>query len=690
MLRFTVLMIGVLAPTTLRAQVVVNEILYHAPDDDANTLEWIELYNSSDDVVSLSGWKITDGVEFAFPADAKLLPHDYALICKDEARFRTTYAGVEPMGSFEKSLGNSGDTVTLLGEDGEVVDRARYTDGAPWAVSADGYSASLERIVPGEDGSVAAAWAPSPLDPSAPGTPGQKNANHSANPPPIIDQLELVNPSPGAKFECRVRVRDADGVGNVTLVYAVVDAKSVSDEERVEMVRMTTPNDVATHKAMIPALKHGCVLRYRVEATDESGTKSRLPHENALRPMRSVFVGEQLKADNIPLVFFFHTDDEARANADQYTGRPSGFRSPYNRKGQTATRLPPRGNAIMVVQEPGEQTPLVFDYIHITPRSAGYKVRFHRDHRFRGISTINVIFEVYDRFVLAEYLAYDLYRRTGMPSPRADFCRLVMGDRVVGYHLMFEQPNQSFLRHNGVTPGGNLYKLLWYGRTVEGQHEKKNNFHLGHSDLFETLEAVNGATGQEQWEVIEQRFNVEEVINYFAVNTVLSHWDGFFNNYFAYHDPKTDKWEMYPWDQDKTWGYYDNILPGTVFYNMPITFGMNGDRPPRGFRGFFGAWWRPGGHFSGPLLANETFRQRFLERTKAIVDELYTEEVYFPVIDQLAERLRPEVAIRANGTAVAATYANAQFEANIKSLKTHLSARRKFLLEEEEIKALTK
>jgi len=26
------------------------------------------------------------------------------------------------------------------------------------------------------------------------------------------------------------------------------------------------------------------------------------------------------------------------------------------------------------------------------------------------------------------------------------------------------------------------------------------------------------------------------VVNYFAVNTVLSHWDGFFNNYFAYND----------------------------------------------------------------------------------------------------------------------------------------------------------
>src|SRR2546423_8084897 len=104
---------------------------------------------------------------------------------------------------------------------------------------------------------------------------------------------------------------------------------------------------------------------------------------------------------------------------------------------------------------------------------------------------------------------------------------------------------------------------------------------------------------------------------------VISHWDGYFNNYFTYYDKHgTKKWEMYPWDQDKTWGYYDGIGEDDVFFNMPLTFGMNGDPRPKenvGFGNPFGggtAWWRPGGHFSGALLANPQFRKVFLSRVK--------------------------------------------------------------------------
>src|SRR5690606_30401642 len=118
--------------------------------------------------------------------------------------------------------------------------------------------------------------------------------------------------------------------------------------------------------------------------------------------------------------------------------------------------------------------------------------------------------------------------------------------------------------------------------------------------------------------VIQSHFNVDQVINYFAVNMCLSHWDGFFNNYFAYHDRKgTGKWEMYPWDQDKTWGFHDATHANKPFFDMPITFGMKGDTPPDGGPPVLRpeSWWRPPGFFSGPLLANPEFRKRFLQRT---------------------------------------------------------------------------
>lgn len=174
----------------------------------------------------------------------------------------------------------------------------------------------------------------------------------------------------------------------------------------------------------------------------------------------------------------------------------------------------------------------------------------------------------------------------------------------------------------------------------------------------------------------------------------LSHWDGFFNNYFAYHD-QGGKWEMYPWDQDKTWGFYDGLPEGEVFVNMPLTFGMEGDRPPgwskdrpapKGFGGE-SPWWRPGGCFSKPLLANSEFRRVFLARTRELLDTVYTEEVFFPIIDELGKRLREEVRLRAGAGKQNPDEAMERFEGNLRSLRQHLTLRRKFLLSQEELKS---
>ena len=145
---------------------------------------------------------------------------------------------------------------------------------------------------------------------------------------------------------------------------------------------------------------------------------------------------------------------------------------------------------------------------------------------------------------------------------------------------------------------------------------------------------------------------------------------------------------MYPWDQDKTWGFYDAIGEGEVFFDMPLTFGMEGDTPPDGGPITFGSWWRPGGHFSRPLLANATFRKQFLLRTKQILDEIYTEEYFFPVIDELAERLRVEVPIRAAAIQERQEVAVERFKLNVDSLKQHLTKRREFLLKQDELKSL--
>jgi hypothetical protein len=352
----------------------------------------------------------------------------------------------------------------------------------------------------------------------------------------------------------------------------------------------------------------------------------------------------------------------------------------------------PRGSAAFIYTDLATGETEVFDFIHITERKAGYKVRFHKDRPLRGMTTVNIIFETNDRFVLAEPLAFELYRRVGNAACATDFVRLTLNGQPMGYHLLFEQVSGTFLRRHGLNSDGELYKILWYSLGLEGQHERQNHPDRDHAALVSLTAALEGSSGDAQWDVIQKNFNVDQVINYFAVNMVLSHWDGFFNNYFTYHDRKgSGKWELYPWDQDKTWGFHDRS-GDQVFFDMPLTFGMAGDRPPGGGPPTMNPshWWRPGGYFSKPLLANPEFRVRFLKRTRQILEETYTEAVFFPVIDAMAARLRPEIPIRAKALEEMPEEALARLDRNVASLKEHLTKRRAFLLAQEELTKLPK
>jgi hypothetical protein len=174
---------------------------------------------------------------------------------------------------------------------------------------------------------------------------------------------------------------------------------------------------------------------------------------------------------------------------------------------------------------------------------------------------------------------------------------------------------------------------------------------------------------------------------------LISDWDGFFNNYFLYHDLSgTGKWTFYPWDEDKTWGDYDGWEREGTLYNLPLTYGAEGDHPPGepggrpsasyGFRN----WWRAGGYISRPLLANDTFRKFFLARIKQLLGSEFTEERLFPRVDAFRDQLKDEIEYRAQVMKEDPTKAQKRFESNLASLKDFITKRRQWLLEQDAIR----
>jgi hypothetical protein len=170
--------------------VVLSEILAdYSPNVGLPLCEYIELTNRSRDIFDLEGWMLTDQGSICTLASYVLWPDSVVLVCdeKDVHLFKSTQNVIAVKGLV--SFNNSGDTITLLNADNELVFQLPYTvDWHSMEWKKEG-GWSLEMIDIDKPCAGATNWASSVA--VLGGTPGTRNsvANSIADvsPPAIVD-----------------------------------------------------------------------------------------------------------------------------------------------------------------------------------------------------------------------------------------------------------------------------------------------------------------------------------------------------------------------------------------------------------------------------------------------------------------------------------------------------------------------
>jgi len=149
-------------PAVASAQVIISEIMYNPnsnegwpadpnnPDDKGkpNAVEWVEVYNTGDTAVDLSGWALADedGQTKPIRDGAVLEPGEAAVIVPSDmtpAGFHAAWGGtfaVYPVAHWgEDGLYNlangpseANEVLTLIDADSVVVDEVNYDDEGMW------------------------------------------------------------------------------------------------------------------------------------------------------------------------------------------------------------------------------------------------------------------------------------------------------------------------------------------------------------------------------------------------------------------------------------------------------------------------------------------------------------------------------------------------------------------------------
>ena len=655
--------------------IIINEIMYHPPLD-LEELQYVELFNRGQASVDLSGWSFAKGIQFDFPKSTQLAAGGYLVVCRNTKMFAGNYGNkIAALGDFTGKLSHRGEKIELNNAEGLLIDSVKYSDHEPWPAAPDGHSTSLERICPFSTGRDAGNWASSALPPfeRPAGTPGRQNDSFSATLPPVISDVTFKTPLPNTPARVTATVSDASAVKTVTLLWCVASSAGQTQETQVAMDRSSGDQQNGVYEAVIPGQPQATLVRFRIKAAN--ATAARLePAPNEPLPTFSYSTMVNTNTARIPFAYVINvTRPPPERNVRVWNGRAFDVPSAPTRTDGAFVYVPPAGGEV-----------LTFDHVYVRPRKGGMKVHFKKEHSFKGMTGINVIFESSPRWLLSEPMAYELFRLAGVPACLTEHVRLWVDGRLHGYYLVIEQPNKAFLARNGRNDNGSLYKVYWMDQGLVEQHHKKTKLATEYDDLIAAEAGLTRTTGEQQWEFIQKNFNVEEFTGYYAVNMCIQNWDGFFNNYYLYHDEKdTGKWEMYPWDNDKTWGDYDGASRNYDWYEMPLTFGMDDGRG-RANRGFFGAngWWRPPGWFSGPLLADQGFRKVFLARLGDICTNAFTEEKMLPLINAMEKRLEPEIQVRARLLGQNPREALGTFYNDIQSLRNQVKYRREVILQQ--------
>lgn len=146
--------------TTIVNPVVITEINFKsAPEADSD--DWVELYNRAGAAVDLTGWQFSDGAghTYAFAPDTILWPDSYLVLCRDRIKFKAVHPHVKNLlGNLAFGLSSEGESLRVLDTENRVIDRVDYASAAPWPQTARGTGYTIELMDVTSDNNLGENW----------------------------------------------------------------------------------------------------------------------------------------------------------------------------------------------------------------------------------------------------------------------------------------------------------------------------------------------------------------------------------------------------------------------------------------------------------------------------------------------------------------------------------------------------
>lgn len=210
-------------------------------------------------------------------------------------------------------------------------------------------------------------------------------------------------------------------------------------------------------------------------------------------------------------------------------------------------------------------------------KKKSFKISFNsfiKGKKFHGVEKLNLNGEHNDPSITRSKLAFDLFRDLGVTATRASHARVFINGGYYGLYVSVEHVDENFLARRFEDDGGWLWKCLYpadlkylgtdpnkYKTVMNNATTRAYELSQGSGDdytpLARMIAIVNNTTLSALPDSLERVMDVQTLMQYFAVNTLIGSWDDYrslMNNYYLYLDPLSQRFIIVPYDYDNSFG----------------------------------------------------------------------------------------------------------------------------------------
>jgi len=201
----------------------------------------------------------------------------------------------------------------------------------------------------------------------------------------------------------------------------------------------------------------------------------------------------------------------------------------------------------------------------------GFTLKFNEfitDQRFYGQRKLGFENSEQDASYVGEFVANELFRSAGIPTPRNTFGRVKLNGKEVGVYVVAEGINKDFLDRHFDKSKGNLYEGDATDITDKLDNDSDNQSG-DQSDVKALAEAAKDSNPDQRWKKLQSVLDVDRFLAFVAMEVLLGHTNGYAlgkARYRIYNDPGTGLLVFMPHGIENVFTRFD----------APITLNMKG------------------------------------------------------------------------------------------------------------------